>query len=125
MEVAARENASAQKTIHELTDVLQRIALQDKVEESKEFAAKVQQALYAASVRGNSRTRDRGVRKAPFVVLIGASMPAILAEIGFVSNPRDEALMKKPEYRQRIAEGLYQGLSRYASTLSHFEVAQK
>ena len=125
MEVAARENATAQKTIHELTDVLQRIALQDKVEESKEFAAKVQQALYSASVRGNSRTKDRGVRKAPFVVLIGASMPAILAEIGFVSNPRDEALMKKPEHRQRIAEGLYQGLAKYASTLSHFEVAQK
>ena len=125
MEVAARENASSQKTMFELKDVLQRIALQDKVEESKEFAARVQQALYTASVRANARTKDRGVRKAPFVVLIGASMPAILAEIGFISNPRDEALLKKSEFRQKIAEGLYQGLSKYAATLSHFEVAQK
>ena len=125
MQVAARENASSQKTMFELKDVLQRIALQDKVEESKEFAAKVQQSLYTASVRANARTKDRGVRKAPFVVLIGASMPAILAEIGFLSNPRDEALLKKPEFRQKIAEGLFQGLSKYAATLSHFEVAQK
>lgn len=125
MQVAARENASSQKTMFELKDVLQRIASQDKVEESREFAEKVQRALYIASVRANSRTKDRGVRKAPFVVLIGTSMPAILAEIGFLSNPRDEALLKKPEFRQKIAEGLFQGLSKYAATLSHFEVAQK
>jgi N-acetylmuramoyl-L-alanine amidase len=124
MEVAARENASSQKTVYELKDLLQRIALQDKVEESRQFAARVQQAVYSASRKSNSRTRDRGVRKAPFVVLIGAQMPSVLAEIGFISNPRDEALFRKSDFRRRIAEGLYEGISRYASTLSQFQVAK-
>jgi N-acetylmuramoyl-L-alanine amidase len=123
MEVAARENASSQKTVYELKDLLQKIALQDKVEESREFAERIQKSLYAASVRANSRTRNRGVKKAPFVVLIGASMPSVLAEIGFISNPRDEALLKKGDTRQKIAEGLYKGLAQYAGTLSQFQVA--
>jgi N-acetylmuramoyl-L-alanine amidase len=57
-------------------------------------------------------------------VLIGASMPSVLAEIGFLSNSREEALLKKPEHRQKLAEALYRGVSRYAQSLSHFEVAQ-
>jgi N-acetylmuramoyl-L-alanine amidase len=65
------------------------------------------------------------VRKAPFVVLIGASMPSVLAEIGFISNPHDEGSMKRPEYRDRIAEALYKGVTSYAGTLSHFQVAQR
>jgi N-acetylmuramoyl-L-alanine amidase len=125
MEVAARENASSQKTVFELKDLLQRIALQEKVEESRQFASLVQKSLYSGSVRLNPRTRDRGVRKAPFVVLIGANMPSVLAEIGFISNPRDEALLRKQQTRQRIAESLYKGLERYGATLSHFEVAKK
>jgi N-acetylmuramoyl-L-alanine amidase len=123
MEVAARENASSQKTVYELKDLLQKIALQDKVEESREFAARIQQHLYTASVRANGRTKNRGVKKAPFVVLIGASMPSVLAEIGFVSNPKDEVLLKRAETRQKIAEGLYKGLSQYAGSLSQFQVA--
>lgn len=123
MEVAARENASSQKTVYELKDLLQKIALQDKMDESREFAARIQQGLYAASVKANSRTRNRGVKTAPFVVLIGASMPSVLAEIGFVSNPKDESLLRRAETRQKIAEGLYKGLSQYAATLSQFQVA--
>ena len=59
------------------------------------------------------------------MVLIGASMPSVLAEIGFISNPHDESTMKRPEYRDRLAEALYKGLASYAGTLSHFQVAQK
>jgi N-acetylmuramoyl-L-alanine amidase len=73
----------------------------------------------------NSKSKDRGVRKAPFVVLIGASMPSVLVEIGFLSNPRDESLMQKPAYRQRIAEALYKGVAQYANSLSHFQVARR
>ncbi len=62
MEVAARENASSQKTVYELKDLLQKIALQDKMDESREFAERIQQGLYAASVKANSRTRNRGVK---------------------------------------------------------------
>ena len=95
------------------------------MEESRQFATHVQKSLYTGSARINPRTRDRGVRKAPFVVLIGARMPSVLAEIGFVSNPRDDALLKRQEMRQRIAEALYKGIERYGETLSHFEVASK
>lgn len=124
LETAARENATSQKSIHELQDLLQKIAAKDKAEESREFAAKVQSALYSFSLRQNGRSRNRGVKKAPFVVLIGASMPSVLVEIGFLSNSRDEALLKKPDHRQRVAEALFKGLSQYAGTLSHFQVAQ-
>jgi N-acetylmuramoyl-L-alanine amidase len=123
LEVAARENASSQKGVYELKDLLQKIALQDKVDESREFAAKVQQALLSTSGRPH-RPLDRGVKKAPFVVLIGASMPSVLAEIGFLSNPKDEALFMKPDFRQRVAERLYKGLAQYAATLSQSHVAK-
>jgi N-acetylmuramoyl-L-alanine amidase len=124
MDVAARENASSQSTVYELKDLLQKIALQDKVDESREFAEKVQQGLYGAAARAIAKTKNRGVKKAPFVVLIGASMPSVLAEIGFVSNPKDEALLRKGDVRQKIAEGLYKGLAQYAGTLSQFQVAK-
>jgi N-acetylmuramoyl-L-alanine amidase len=125
LDLAARENAGSQKSIFELQDLLEKIALRDKVDESREFANRIQSALYSFSAKNDSHARDRGVRKAPFVVLIGASMPSVLAEIGFISNAHDEGVMKKAEYRQRLAESLYKGLSNYAGTLSHFQVAQK
>ena len=125
LEVAARENSGSQKTIFELQDLLQKIALKDKVEESHEFASRIQGALYSFSAKSDAHARDRGVRKAPFVVLIGASMPSVLSEIGFISNAHDESVMKRGEYRQRLAEALFKGLSSYANTLSHFQVAQR
>ena len=125
LDVAARENASSQKPIFELQDIIQKITKHDKAEESKEFAGRVQAALYAFSARNVPGERNRGVKKAPFVVLIGANMPSVLAEIGFLSNPREEALLKKPDYRQKLAEALYRGVTRYAEGLSHFQVAQK
>ena len=84
----------------------------------------MQNSLYTGSTKAGNRTNNRGVRKAPFIVLIGAEMPSVLTEIGFLSNPREEALLKKPEYRQKIAESLYRGVSQYSATLSHFNVAQ-
>ena len=125
LDVASRENASSQKSIFELQDIIQKITLHDKAEESREFAGRVQAALYAFSGRNVPGEKNRGVKKAPFVVLIGASMPSVLAEIGFLSNPREEALLKKPDYRQKLAEALYRGVTRYSESLSHFQVAQK
>ena len=104
--------------------MLHRAVLQAKLEESREFAQKVQQALWVNSARMNSKAHDRGVRQAPFVVLIGATMPSILAEIGFVSNPHDEKLMKRSDQREKIAEALLRGVSQYASTLSHTQMAR-
>jgi len=122
LDLAERENATSSRTINDLQGLLEQIALKDKVDESREFAQRIQNALYTSSLK-SARNRDRGIRKAPFVVLIGASMPSVLAEIGFVSNAQDERLMKRPETRQKIAEALYKGLSQYAATLSHFQVA--
>ncbi|MBL8231705.1 MAG: N-acetylmuramoyl-L-alanine amidase [Bryobacterales bacterium] len=127
LDVAARENATSERSIHELRELVQKIALKDKVDESREFATRVQVALSQLSIqqgaKGSAR-RDRGVKKAPFIVLIGASMPSILAEIGFLSNSKEEQNLRKPEYRQKLAEALFKGLSSYADSLSHFQVAQ-
>jgi N-acetylmuramoyl-L-alanine amidase len=124
MEVAARENATSDKSVHELQDVLKRIALTEKIEESREFAIDVQRALYSGlSTRNRNIMPNRGVKKAPFVVLIGANMPSILAEISFLSNPSDEHRLRMPEQRQKIAEALYRGVARYAGGLSGVKVA--
>lgn len=124
LEVAARENAANGHSIFELQTLLQKIATQDKVQESSEFAARMQSALYTAAARGNKLIKNRGVKKAPFVVLIGAQMPSILAEIGFLSNAREEALLKRDDYRRKMAEALLAGVEKYASTLSQMEVAR-
>ncbi|MGC8794521.1 MAG: N-acetylmuramoyl-L-alanine amidase [Bryobacteraceae bacterium] len=120
LEVAARENAPSRRSIHELQDLVQKIAQREKVQESREFAGSVQKALWSGLRSG----KNRGVKKAPFVVLVGAQMPAVLVEVAFLSNPREERLLKQPEYRQHLAEALYRGLFQYASTLSHFQVAR-
>ena len=125
LEVAARENAVSNKSIHELQDLVKTIALKEKIEESREFAADVQRSLHSGLSAKNAGLRDRGVKKAPFIVLIGANMPSILAEISFVSNPSDERRLKTPEYRQRIAESLYRGIAKYVSGLSGVKVASK
>ena len=121
MDLAGRENAGTNKSIHELQDLLKKIALNEKVTESREFAARVQRELYGTWNRLSGATRNRGVKKAPFVVLIGARMPSALSEIGFISNPHDEALLKKPDQRQRIADALFRGVNAYASTLSRMD----
>ncbi|MGI8742933.1 MAG: N-acetylmuramoyl-L-alanine amidase [Bryobacteraceae bacterium] len=125
METAARENAGADQNVHDLQDLLRQIALKDKVDESREFASRIQTSLGPAAARANRSSKDRGIKKAPFVVLIGATMPAVLVEIGFITNSQDEILMRRGDHRQRLAEALYRGLSSYANTLSHFQVAQQ
>lgn len=124
LEVAARENASSHHSVFELREMLQKIALKEKADESKEFAAKVHQSMQKAA-RAALASKDRSLKRAPFVVLIGAQMPSVLTEIGFVSNAKEEAMLKKPEYRQKIAEALLQGIANYANTLSHFQLARK
>jgi N-acetylmuramoyl-L-alanine amidase len=126
LELASRENSGSQLTVYELQDLLEKIALKDKVEESREFASRVETALFTLSAKTtDARSKDRGVKKAPFVVLIGATMPSVLAEIGFVSNAHDESVMRREEYRERTAEALYKGISSYSNSLSHFQVAQR
>jgi len=118
LDVAARENAVSDQSIHQLSDLVKKIALKDKIAESREFASDVEQSLYGGLQRGNAGLKDRGVKKAPFVVLIGANMPSILAEISFVTNAKDAGQLREPDYRQRVAESLYRGVARYEGGLS-------
>jgi N-acetylmuramoyl-L-alanine amidase len=124
-DVAARENAGTNKSISELRELIQKIALREKVDESREFAGKLQTSLATTWIKMNDTARNRGVKKAPFVVLIGAEMPSVLTEIGFISNTKDEGLLKKADQRQRIAEALFKGIAQYAGGLSQPEVAQR
>jgi N-acetylmuramoyl-L-alanine amidase len=125
LEVAARENAVSEKSIHELQDLVKKIALKEKIGESREFASDVQKSLYTGLSAKSPNLRNRGVKKAPFVVLIGANMPSILAEISFVSNPDDAKKLKTNDYRQRIADSLYKGVFKYVNSLSGVKVASK
>ena len=125
LEVAARENAVSEKSIHELQDLVKKIALKEKIEESQEFAGDVQRSLHTGLAAKSPGQRDRGVKKAPFIVLIGANMPSILAEISFLSNPGDEHRLETADYRQKIAESLYRGIAKYVGGLSGVKVASK
>ncbi len=117
--VAARENASARGTVRDREQWISEITLlNDKVEESRDFATRLQKHLYEGLSKHSSRIRDRGVRKAPFVVLKGAGMPpAALVEVGFLTNGYDEALMAKASFRQEVAEHLLRGIADYAESL--------
>jgi len=120
--VASRENATSTSDIHDLSDIVKRITLNDKLDESREFALDVQQQLYAGLVSGNSGLKDRGIKKAPFVVLIGANMPSILTEVSFLTDSKDAHELRDPKYRERIAESLFRGISEYIGSLSNAPV---
>jgi len=121
MEVASRENATAQEGVHDLENLVKKIAQTEKIDESKEFAQDIQDSL-SRRMQKSKTIKNRGVRKAPFVVLIGADMPSILTEISFLSNPADEKLLKQPEQRQKVAEGLFQGISSYLQNINSMTV---
>jgi N-acetylmuramoyl-L-alanine amidase len=125
LEVAARENASSQEAVHQLQDLIKKIAMTEKIEESQDFARQVQREVYTHVTKVSGAQRDRGTKKAPFVVLIGANMPSVLAEISFLTNPRDERLLKKPDYRGKIAFALYQGILDYAKNLGEVKPVQR
>ena len=116
--MAARENAAANGGVHELQELVKKIARTEKIEESRELASDIQDSLSLRVQKTGRKGQNRGVRKAPFMVLIGADMPSILTEISFLSNPADEQLLKKPDYRQRLADGLYQGVVVYLQSLN-------
>jgi N-acetylmuramoyl-L-alanine amidase len=118
MEVAARENSNSQESMHDLQDLIKKIARNEKIEESKELAGDIQNTLAQRLQVVSHRERNRGVKKAPFVVLIGANMPSVLSEISFVSNPNDEQLLRRTGQRQRIAEGIYRGIAAYLDNLN-------
>jgi N-acetylmuramoyl-L-alanine amidase len=116
-EVAARENATSDRNIRDLQELVQKITQADKLQESRELATIMQKYLYGAVHKLIPPTADRGVRSAPFIVLIGAHMPSVLTEISFISNPRDETLLLKDPARQVVTAALFQGIEGYMKSL--------
>ena len=115
--VAARENSASGQTMHRLPDIVRAITLNNKIDESRDFADTVQKAMVRTLSTRNRELLDRGVKQAPFVVLIGAGMPSVLAEISFVSNKQEGVLLKSSPYRQQIAEALFDAIVKYQKSL--------
>jgi N-acetylmuramoyl-L-alanine amidase len=115
--VAARENAASGQAMSALPDFVKAIALNNKLDESRDFATEVQRAMLERLRASNKTIKDLGVKQAPFVVLIGAAMPSVLAEISFVTNPQEAKLLKSTVYRQRIAEALFNAIRKYQTSL--------
>lgn len=120
MRVAARENATSHLSVYDLQNLIKKIARNDKIEESEELAEDIQDNLSQRLKRVSSRERNRGVKRAPFVVLIGAHMPSVLTEISFLSNRTDERLLREPQERERIAVGIYRGIAEYLKSLNSY-----
>jgi N-acetylmuramoyl-L-alanine amidase len=115
--VAARENSASGQTMHRLPDIVRAITLNNKIDESRDFADAVQKSMVRTLSPRNRELQDRGVKQAPFVVLIGAGMPSVLAEISFVSHKQEGLLLKTPAYRQQIAEALFDAIVKYQKSL--------
>lgn len=122
-ELAARENSASEREMHQLPDIIKAISLNNKLDESRDLANMVQEALVATLKKSNKDVRSRGVKKAPFVVLIGAAMPSVLAEISFITNKQELQLLKTAAYKERIAQALYQAVLRYRRSLKGATVA--
>ncbi len=116
-EVAARENAIAKGSMRQLPDIVKAITLNNKLDESRDLAEIVQGNLVSRLRKTEVGLPDRGIKQAPLVVLIGASMPSVLAEIGFVSTPEEGNRLKTSRYRQEIAEALRDAVLRYQRSL--------
>jgi len=115
--IAARENAGSTRTMHNLPEIVKAIALHNKINESRDFAAMVQRSMVRRLAPRNRQLKDLGVKQAPFVVLIGAGMPSVLAEISFVTHKQEAQLLKTGAYRQHIAEALSEAVLRYQQSL--------
>ena len=117
VEIAAAENSSSERSIWELQGLLKKISLTSKLIESRIFANQIHKSVLEKTRTKVPDYQDYNVRKAPFYVLIGASMPATLVEIGFLSNRANEELLEDPLFREKIAEGLYEGILSYIRSL--------
>jgi N-acetylmuramoyl-L-alanine amidase/type II secretory pathway predicted ATPase ExeA len=117
MDFVTRENALAQSSLHDLPELIEKITRNERVTESKHLATDIQNTLSQQLQLVSWRETNRGVKQAPFIVLTGTNMPAILSEISFVSNASDEGLLLESNQRQRVAEGLYRGVAAYLDSL--------
>jgi len=121
--VAARENAVSQHNISDLQVILTDLMLSSKIKESRDLAL-ISQKTSVASLKRNYSIRDRGAREAPFYVLMGAQMPAILIEMGYISNPTEAQRLKSDQFLGRMADGITQSVLAYKQKLETFASSQ-
>ena len=113
MRVAAMENSTSQKNISDLQTILQDLMQNAKINESSRLAGYVQSALCGRLKKHYGKIKDKGVKQAPFYVLIGAQMPSILIETGFISNREECRRLTDPDYQRHICDGILQGIKAY------------
>lgn len=113
MRVAARENATSTHNISDLQDILAELMQNSKIEESSVLADYVQNSMVAGLRENRYETENLGVKQAPFYVLIGAEMPAVLAEISFLSNKVDASRLRSEKYLDDIAQQIAAGVAGY------------
>lgn len=116
-EIVSRENAVGDSSLHNLPDLIKKITRNENMAESRDLAQYIQTALAQRLQAVSQQEANRGVKRAPFIVLTGANMPGVLSEISFVSNPSDESLLFESEQRERISEGLYRGIVTYLGSM--------
>ena len=117
VETAARENATTTKNIGQMRETIQKILQNTNILESMELAQTIQKNLVHTLSQKYSAVRDLGVKGGPFWVLIKTEVPSVLVEISFLSNPAEEEKLRDPQYLERIALGIYQGIIAYKSSL--------
>ena len=115
--LAARENAGSSRTMGNLPELVKAITLNNKLDESRDFAAMVQQSMSEQLRKADRRARNLGVKQAPFMVLVGATMPSALTEVSFLTNRNEASLLRESSYRQRIAEALFAAIMKYQQSL--------
>lgn len=123
--IAARENSGGSKTMHSLPEIVKAIALNNKIDESRDFASLIQGSMFERLKKTNEELKDLGVKQAPFMVLIGAQMPSVLAEISFITNKDEGTLLKTPAYRQQIADALLAGIMKYQKAVKATQTIAK
>lgn len=111
--VAARENATSRKNISDLQAILNDLMQNAKINESSRLAAHVQRSLFSQLKTRYGQIKDKGVKQAPFYVLLGAQMPAVLVETSFISNKRECNRLTNSSYQQHLVEGIYRGIRDY------------
>ena len=116
--VAARENATSAKNISDLDSILHDLMHNAKVNESTRLASYVQQDVMRQLRKRYDPLRDKGVKKAPFYVLLGAQMPSILVETAFISNARECKWLSSAAFQEHVAESIVQGLKAYIQQIN-------
>ena len=123
-ELAARENAISQATMKDLNNLVKAIATNSKIDESRDFAGIVQKSNFDGLSPDFKGVLDRGVHTAPFYVLIGANMPSILTEVGFISNPDEERWLRSEEYQEQLARSILGGVRQYLGQLNQAQTSK-